>query len=327
MEELDIDQGLRENIAYKHVVLSDYLQALLAPLAEKCVTAWHSEDLLDLTLKIALDSLGQCKLLYAVNCDGEQISANISRRQVDGGKRGQDLSTRPYIKDLVRNNAFTLSPVYVDLNDHCPCVTGIYKITDKNGDTLGCVVADYDLDALPELVNTDGDTDILELKERRQIKGDPAIRQNLFYQERVTSLMDIHLAEVNDIVTDLIVKRGIFHTKLHYSSSRATLWEYDDPHRYHLHVLEEIVDPSVCLAYPRRAYPDDAIVEKSQVSQVFEQFHRLRDADNNIYLRSASLNIINGLVGLTFSCDGSHYMQVTEFLSKGENFWFGQPNS
>lgn len=43
--------------------------------------------------------------------------------------------------------------------------------------------------------------------------------------------------------------------------------------------------------------------------------------DETIYLRSASINIFNGTVGLTFSCDGSHYIQVEEFVGKGMNFW------
>ena len=35
------------------------------------------------------------------------------------------------------------------------------------------------------------------------------------------------------------------------------------------------------------------------------------------------LNIFNGLVGLTFSCDGSHYMPWDEFLDKNLGFWLG----
>jgi hypothetical protein len=30
------------------------------------------------------------------------------------------------------------------------------------------------------------------------------------------------------------------------------------------------------------------------------------------------------MVGLTFSCDGSHYMPVDEFIEKDEAFWFGK---
>ena len=44
----------------------------------------------------------------------------------------------------------------------------------------------------------------------------------------------------------------------------------------------------------------------------------------NVYLRSSSLNLINGMVGLTFSCDGSLYINYEEFLSTDISFWFGK---
>ncbi|HEY9149394.1 MAG TPA: hypothetical protein VIQ75_01225, partial [Gammaproteobacteria bacterium] len=56
----------------------------------------------------------------------------------------------------------------------------------------------------------------------------------------------------------------------------------------------------------------------------FKQFKALRLADDTIYLRSASLNIMNGMLGLTFSCDGSHYMPVQDFLARDLDFWFGE---
>jgi hypothetical protein len=49
--------------------------------------------------------------------------------------------------------------------------------------------------------------------------------------------------------------------------------------------------------------------------------------DETIYLRSGMLNIFNGLVGLTFSCDGSHYMPWDEFLEKDIEFWVGKTSS
>jgi hypothetical protein len=30
---------------------------------------------------------------------------------------------------------------------------------------------------------------------------------------------------------------------------------------------------------------------------------------------------MNGIVGLTFSCDGSHYLTVDEFLDQEHPFW------
>jgi hypothetical protein len=37
----------------------------------------------------------------------------------------------------------------------------------------------------------------------------------------------------------------------------------------------------------------------------------------------ASINVFNGLVSLTFSCDGTHYMRHDELLRKDRVFWFG----
>ena len=78
---------------------------------------------------------------------------------------------------------------------------------------------------------------------------------------------------------------------------------------------------------PRFAWPIRAGLIRSRppalVRPVFERFKLLRNADENIYLRSGSVNVINGMVGLTFSCDGSHYMPVQDFLDKDDSFWFG----
>ena len=57
--------------------------------------------------------------------------------------------------------------------------------------------------------------------------------------------------------------------------------------------------------------------------QVGQRFALLRTTDDTFYLRSGSLNLINGMVGLTFSCDGSHYLPADEFLAKDKSFWFG----
>ena len=51
----------------------------------------------------------------------------------------------------------------------------------------------------------------------------------------------------------------------------------------------------------------------------------LRMVDTTIYLRTASINIFNAMVSLTFSCDGSHYMRYDDFLAKGPAFWSGLP--
>ena len=44
-----------------------------------------------------------------------------------------------------------------------------------------------------------------------------------------------------------------------------------------------------------------------------------------IYLRNASINLVNGMIGMTFSCDGSHYIDHKTFFDKLESF--GRPSS
>jgi len=45
--------------------------------------------------------------------------------------------------------------------------------------------------------------------------------------------------------------------------------------------------------------------------------------NKNVYQRAGSLNIINDVIGLNFSCDESGYMPFDEFLEKSTDFWFG----
>ena len=155
-----------------------------------------------------------------------------------------------------------------------------------------------------------------------QLKGDPAIRQGLFSQCRVESDMDKAIDQVLDVVDLLMRERGIFHAKLHFSSSRATLWPASDPMRYRVHVLDDILLLADSPAYPDFAYPGEACVTPNLIRPVLEKLKELRQVDENVYLRAGSLNVVNGLVGLNFSCDGSHYLPVKEFLSREARFWF-----
>ena len=149
-----------------------------------------------------------------------------------------------------------------------------------------------------------------------QIRGDPSVRQFVFEQARAPNEFDKRLDEVLARVEVLILGHGVFHAKMHFSTGQVTLWLLNDPLRYRVHVKEEFLDPDICLAYPRLSYTDEALVPTPEIPKVLAEFKRLRMQDNHIYLRSASLNVVNGLVGLNFSCDGSHYLNYAEFLTQ-----------
>ena len=62
------------------------------------------------------------------------------------------------------------------------------------------------------------------------------------------------------------------------------------------------------------------VVHAEDTYAILNEFRRLRTTDKNIYLRNGSINRINGLIGMTFSCDGSHYIDHKTFFEKLETF-------
>ena len=313
---------LEKSINKQRSFIEDLLLDPMNQLAELCSNNWHDREKLNLQLKSYLlnKTDHRCRLLYAIDETGTQHSSNISDAIIDDTIIGQNLSRRPYLKSISIDDKtqMALSDVYIDKQTRKPCITALHTIRLENK-TIGYIAADFGLKDLPLK-----DVNDIQVHEWRQIKGDPSIRGTLFQQTRSYSKMDEHLDEVLDVVESLMTEQGIFHAKIHFSSSRATLWPHSDPYRYRLHVLDEIINPKVCLVYEKTPYPEDAITTSAMVHNILKAFKLLREADETIYLRAASLNIMNGLVGLNFSCDGSHYMPADEFLEKDMSFWFGK---
>lgn len=154
-----------------------------------------------------------------------------------------------------------------------------------------------------------------------QIRGDPSVRQFVFEQARVVSEFDKRLDEVLARIEVLILGHGVFHAKVHFSTGQVTLWLLSDPLRYRVHVKEEFLDPDIVLTYPRLPYAAESIVPSAEIPKVLAEFKRLRMQDRQIYLRSGSLNVVNGMVGLNFSCDGSHYLGYAEFLTRARELY------
>ncbi len=158
-----------------------------------------------------------------------------------------------------------------------------------------------------------------------QIRGDPSVRRFLYDQERVDNEFDVRMDEVLQRVTVLFASHGIFHAKVHFSSGQVTLWSLDDPLRYRVHVKEEFLGPELYAGYANCLYTDLAVIPQDDIARILELFRALRHGDANIYLRSGSINVVNGCVGLNFSCDGSHYLPYQEFLRLGTEVYWTSP--
>jgi hypothetical protein len=300
----------REELAYK-------LRDPLTHLGEQCAPAWGDRAQLNSILLDGLATVPYCTCLYVLDSNGVQVCDNIGQAGIIPGHYGRDRSQRPYMKEQVPAWGFLLSDAYISLLTHRPGLTALQLVRSEQG-MFGYLGADFDLRDLPvtsELYEEPGSW--------RQIKGDPAIRSTLFQQHRVESPMDRNLDQALSILEELLTERGIFQCQIHFSSSQATIWTMDDPFRYRILDHEALTDPDICLVYPRQPYSDKALTPKAEIPRVLDTMQALRLADDTIYLRQASINLFNGMVTLTFSCDGTQCMRYDELLQKDKAFWFG----
>lgn len=309
--------SLKDNVHVQRAALSTIMMVPMSELAEAAALIWGQREALDELLLKSITNLPHCKFVYAMGPNAVQVSSNATPHDLIEADFRRDRSQRPYMTDLDKDLDFNLSESYISLRERRPTITAVQSVMDGEH-LLGYIGADFNLRDMPF-----ADSLYEEPKVWRQVKGDPAIRGSIFDSVRVDSLLDDEIDTIQSVLEELYLERGLFHGKIHFSSSRATIWLMDDPYRYRILDFEALIDPDICMAFPKRPYPENAATTKEQVRTVFRGLRALRYMDENIYLRAGSLNIMNGMVGLTFSCDGSHYMPVEEFLDKDLEFWEG----
>jgi hypothetical protein len=318
MPDQSLDPTWQDSIFRQREELARMLREPLALLAIKCAPARNDRDRLNAVLLQGFSGIPYCSYLYVVDSDGVQISDNISATGLMPGSYHRNRAERPYMQEAIPAWGFLLSDAYISLAAHRPSLTALQVLVMDAGTLPGFLGADFDLRRLPV-------TSALyrEPGRWRQVKGDPAIRSTLFQQIRTESPMDRNIQNALSILEEMLTERGIFQCQIHFSSSQVTIWTIDDPLRYRILDQEVLRDPDICLVYPSRPYPAEARIPRTRITRILDGMQALRMIDATIYLRTASINIYNGMLSLTFSCDGTHYMYYEEFLAKGTAFWSG----
>jgi hypothetical protein len=307
--------ALQSAVARQRLALLNLLVEPMAFVARRLAEVWPDRAAVDQRLLDGLRTVPHSRYLYALDPNGVQISSNAAEEGLIEPDFGRDRSQRPYMQQPVPESGTLLSEGYISLRANRPSLTALRRV-ERNGQQLGLLGADFDLRDLPLTRAV-----YQEPNRWQQLKGDPAIRGSLFDQTRVESLLDRNSDAIFPVLQELITVGGVFHCKIHFSSSRATVWLIDEPFRYRLLGYEALSDPDICLAYAHHAYPEDAEIPAADIGRIFDGFRRLRYGDDIIYLRSGSLNIFNGIVALNFSCDGSHYLPYREFIDPRAAFW------
>jgi hypothetical protein len=312
-----MEPSWQDSVFRQRAELAGMIREPLASLARKCVPASGDRDRLNAALLEGFADIPYCTYLYVVGTDGVQVSDSVSNAGLMPAHYHRNLGERTYMRESMPAWGFLFSDAYISLAAHRPSLTAL-QVVGSDAGALGYLGAHFDLRRLPV-------TSALyqEPSNWRQVKGDPAIRGGLFQQTRVESPMDGNIDKALSILDELLTQRGIFQCQIHFSSSQATIWTIDDPLRYRILDREVLMDPDICLVYPWRPYPVDAAIPQTDIARILDAMRALRMVDTTIYLRTASINIFNGMVSLTFSCDGSHYMPYDEFLTKGAAFWSG----
>ena len=313
-----LDPTWKDSIFRQREELARMLKEPLVLLSKKCVSAWGHRDRQNKELQQGFSGIPYCCCLYIINTEGVQLSDNIVDSKMMSGNYERNHSECPYMKEVMPAWGFLLSDAYISKDTHRPSLTALQIIVSDAGTQLGYLAAEFDLRRLPVTSAL-----YIEPVKWRQIKGDPSIRGALFRQSRVESLMDLSIENAMSITEELLTQCGVFQCQIHFSSSQITIWRIDDPLRYRILDHEILGDTDICLLFSSQSYPVNAEIPQNDIHRVLDEMRTLRMIDTNIYLRMASINIFNGMVSLTFSCDGSHYMHYDEFLNKGIGFWTG----
>jgi len=310
--------GIGEAITRQREMLTDLLTVSMFKLARRLAPLMDIRHALELLLIDEIEHMRYCRSLYALDTGGNQVTASIGRSGVDRSQYARNCVGHGYLRNIIGVSDFRLSDVYFSENDMHPSITAIQVMRNRERQRVGFLGADYDLRELPHTGAI-----CRKLQQSRRFRDDPAVCGGLFGESRGDGALDRRLDDVLGLLHELVSERGVFHGKLHFSSCRVAVWFTGDPFRYRLLGLDGLASTDIRLAFPCRPYPDAAQVPVQQVLPVLERLRMLRFIDDNVYLRSGSLNIFNGTVGLNFSSDGSHYMNFRDFLQKDPHFWSG----
>ncbi len=303
-----------DTVSHKKKFLASLVKAPLEQLAIACGPLWGSTDALTQNLQQEFRRLPHCQLLYVLDTTGRQISANVNRQLIDNTWQGQDLSTRPYLQGNLPYRGMTLSAAYLSARSMQPCITALQAIRHQNS-LLGFIAADFSLKELPE-ISAPALRRMLRQSTQQGRENKPAA---------IISAADDHLDYLTYILITLLQEHGVFQFQLHFNSARCVLWSSADPLNYHLHDVADLLKPELFVQYPKQAYCAQASINTEKIPQVLAQIKTLREISDANMLRSASFNIVNSMVSLSFVSDGTCFMSADEFLNQELHHWLGMP--
>lgn len=106
------------------------------------------------------------------------------------------------------------------------------------------------------------------------------------------------------VVSPLSTDR-LFHVAVHFSSDQLTYWSWSDPYCCEVRVGALIWARDFPHTF-RSSASGPTVLLVAALCFIWDGFKVLRFQDPHIYWRHGSINVANGIIGLSFSCNGSH---------------------
>lgn len=126
---------------------------------------------------------------------------------------------------------------------------------------------------------------------------------------------DDRLDELMAICHCLITSKGVFHINIHFSSSQLACWTYDNPYTFQIYNVEDIFAPHFMGLFAPLDSKLHTCIQREDIAPLLETLKNLRASRMGSELRSASIHMMNGYIGLTFACDDTRYIPFRELIS------------
>lgn len=124
---------------------------------------------------------------------------------------------------------------------------------------------------------------------------------------------DSHLDRLMEIVHALIMTKGVFHINIHFASSQLVCWTLDNPFSFQIYSADEIFTGNFMRLFAPLESKLHTCIGKDQVKAILQSLKWLRSKREGSELRNASIHMINGYIGLGFSCDDTRYINFKHF--------------
>ena len=179
------------------------------------------------------------------------------------------------------------------------------------------------------------------------LQGDRSLRDTALSRERVENFSDEHMMELASLFSHLMKNTSVHRLSVGFNNCEVKTFSVFDPLNMEIHRAEDIVRASYYITHfpllhyeakeafihrlydhvlndeemQKRPQRQDRIFQRNasikltpieELDHVFEALPKLRQIDG-YYLRSMIINQFNSTLSMSFNCDGTHLMAMTNF--------------